>query len=111
MRIIALLVLALGMGIALAQSRPPQKFEPIAEPPPLPIGIDNDEATDRGVRIAPRASETIEEYRPDGKHVVRIRNANGSEYLLIEDRGDGTYSRQNPSDSGVRIPMWILHEF
>ncbi len=111
MRAFASLVFALSTGVALAQARPPQKFQPIAEPPPLAIGVDNDSAADRGVRIAPRANETIEEYRADGKHVVRIRNPNGSEYMLIEDRGDGTYGRQNPSDSGVRIPLWILYEF
>lgn len=111
MRAIAFIVVVLCAGAADAQNRPAPKFEPIAEPPPLAIGIDNEGALDRGVRIAPRASETIEETRPDGKHVVRIRNPNGSEYMLIEDRGDGTYARQVPSDSGVRIPLWILLEF
>ncbi len=111
MRIVASVILAVCAGAALAQAARPPKFEPIAEPPPLAIGIDNDGVADRGVRIAPQSIETIEETRPDGKRVVRIRNPNGSEYMLIEDRGDGTYARQVPSDSGVRIPLWILYEF
>ncbi|MFN0300203.1 MAG: DUF2782 domain-containing protein [Burkholderiales bacterium] len=111
MRFVASVILAVCAGTVLAQAPRPPKFEPIAEPPPLAIGIDNDGAVDRGVRIAPRSNETIEESLPNGKHVVRIRNPNGTEYMLIEDRGDGTYARQIPSDSGVRIPLWILYEF
>jgi hypothetical protein len=100
--------------LPVAQARPSRR--PHARPsssrsPRLAIGIDNDGAIDRGVRIAPRSNETIEESLPNGKHVVRIRNPNGTEYMLIEDRGDGTYARQVPSDSGVRIPLWILLEF
>lgn len=92
-----------------AQAQVP-KLEPVPEPPPA-IGFDQDSSLESGVRLSPRGDEIIEETIKDGFHTVRVRTANGWEYMLVEDLGDGQYARQRAHDSGVRIPMWVLRRF
>ena len=35
----------------------------------------------------------------------------GVPYYLVDDNGDGTWSRQQPTDSGVRVPRWVVHSW
>ena len=109
LRITALLVALTAASVGFAQTRPPV-LEPIPEPPPS-IGFDQDSASERGIRLSPRAGEVIEETIKDGKHVVRIQAPSGAEYMLIEDLGDGTYAGQSSHDSRIRIPLWVIHRF
>ena len=32
-------------------------------------------------------------------------------YYLIDERGDGTFARQDVQDSGLRVPMWVIGNF
>ena len=42
----------------------------------------------------------------------RVTPRNGKPYILIDHQGDGTMTRHdNPLDSGVRVPQWVLLEF
>lgn len=100
--------LAFGAGVCAQTSAP--RLEPVPEPPPA-IGLDQDSSIERGVRLSPRGDEIIEETIKDGFHTVRVRTANGWEYMLVEDLGDGQYARQRPHDSGTRIPMWVIRRF
>jgi hypothetical protein len=106
----ALLALVVAQS-AIAQAPPPPRLEPIPEPPPQSIGIDNDAAPDRGIRLTPGADERVEETVIDGKRAIRVINPNGTEYYLIEDLGDGTQTGQNSQDSRVRVPRWVIRRF
>ena len=108
--VLCLTVMCVAVLPARAQKLPP-KLEPIPEPPPQTIGIDRDGALERGVRLSPRSAETIDEFVLDGRRIIDVSNANGSEYYLIEDLGDGTFAGQNSQDSRVRVPRWVILRF
>jgi hypothetical protein len=111
MRWLALLFLAVATSVAIAQAPPPPQIEAVPELPAPASAVEADPFAERATRPAPRSSEEIERSFRDGRHVSRVRNPAGAEYMLIEDRGDGTYIGQVPSDSGVRPPLWILFKF
>jgi len=108
--IVVALVFATGAALAGEAPRPP-RLEPLPEPPPQSIGFDADPASERGVRISPRAGDAIEETTVDGRRVIRVHTPGGGQYVIREDLGDGTYARQTPGDTGVRVPMWVIVEF
>ena len=35
----------------------------------------------------------------------------GVPYYLVDERGDGRMTRQEPLDSGLRVPMWVIGTF
>jgi hypothetical protein len=35
----------------------------------------------------------------------------GVPYYLVDDKGDGRMTRQEPLDSGLRVPMWVIGTF
>ncbi|MEO7403853.1 MAG: DUF2782 domain-containing protein [Burkholderiales bacterium] len=99
---------------ALVQAQgvpPPPRLEPIPELPPPAIGIDADTTSDRGVRLSPGTDDRVDEVVIDGKRTVRVTNANGTEYYLVEDLGDGTVTGQNAQDSRFRAPRWLILQF
>ena len=54
----------------------------------------------------------VEEYRANGKlYMIKIIPKIGAPYYLVDDRGDGKFSRQESLDSGVRPPRWTIHKF
>jgi hypothetical protein len=55
---------------------------------------------------------TIEEYRVGGHlYMIKIIPKHGKPYYLVDDRGDGRFSREESLDSGVRPPQWVIHRF
>jgi hypothetical protein len=40
-----------------------------------------------------------------------VTPAHGKAYYLIDHRGDGTFSRQDSFDSGLRVPQWVIMQF
>lgn len=96
---------------ALAQVPPPPRLEPIPEPPPRPIGVEGDTSGERGVRISPGSPQRAEETVVDGKRAIHVTNEDGTEYYIVEDQGDGTVTGQNPGDTRVRVPRWVILRF
>jgi hypothetical protein len=105
-------VLALHIALPVAAQNTPPKLEPLPEPPPPPPGYAPDESTEPQVTIRKRGEDKVEEYRLHGKlYMVKVTPPHGKPYYLIDRRGDGTFSRQESLDSGLRVPMWVLKEF
>lgn len=98
--------------MALAQTRPPN-LQPVPEPPPPPKGYELDRAFEPEVTVRKRGQETVEEYRIGGKlYMMKITPAGGGPpYYLVDHTGDGKFARQNPHDTGLRPPMWVIHSF
>ena len=99
---------------AMAQTRQrPSNLQPVPEPPPPPKGFELDNAMEPQVTIVKRGSETVEEYRMGGKlYMMKVTPAGGSApYYLVDNNGDGTFARQSPHDTGLRPPMWVIHQF
>ena len=100
---------------ALAQApraRPPGAM-PLDEPPAPPPIVQSDPELAPEVTIRTESDQTVQEYRAGGKvYMMRITPRHGRPYVLIDHRGDGTFTKQeNPLDSGVRVPQWVLLEF
>ncbi len=108
---LTILIAALAAALsASAQDR--SKAQPIPEPPPPPPGFELDPALEPQVTIRKRGEDTVEEYRISGKlYMIKVTPPGGRSYYLIDERGDGKFSRQEAHDSGIRPPMWVIHQF
>ena len=109
MRILIALILSALTGFATAA--PAKNPAPVPPPPP----VDNtaaDSELEPPVTIIKQAEQTIEEYRANGKlYMIKVTPKVGPPYYLVDDRGDGKFSRQESLDSGVRPPRWTIHKF
>ncbi len=94
---------------ALAQPAPP-KLQPIPEPPP-PVGVVED-SSGPGVTLKPGEQQT-EEYTDNfGQKYIRVRQANGITYYLVESRpGDAPFAGANSSDNRLRAPQFLLYQW
>ena len=96
---------------AQAPAKPPA-LQPLPEPPPPPPGFELDPALEPQVTILKRGVDTVEEYRIGGRlYMVRVTPPHGRPYYLIDHRGDGMFVRQESFDTGVRVPMWVIHSW
>ena len=102
---------------AFAQSverpRPPGTVPLEEAPPPPQLADDPDPAIQPQVTTRTEGGQKIEEYRIRGKlYMQKITPAHGRPYVLMDHKGDGTFTRQdNTLDNGVRVPQWVLLEF
>ena len=104
----SLLIFALLLALPAAAQRPPG-LQPIPEPPPPP-GYEPE--LEPQVTISRRGEDKAEEYRINNKlYMIKVTPAHGVPYYLIDDRGDGSWSRQESLDTGVRVPMWVSRKF
>jgi hypothetical protein len=119
--LLASLALALAAG-AFAQSAPrplPPGTKPLDEPPPMldeqpaaPAAKQPDYAVQPQVTTRKEGDQTVAEYRLHGKlYMMKVTPAHGHPYVLIDERGDGTFSRHDGLDPGLRVPQWVLLEF
>lgn len=108
---IAALILCVALPVA-AQAQKKPALQPVPEPPPPPPGLELDPALEPQVTIIKRGTDTVEEYRVAGKlYMIKVIPPSGAPYFLIDDRGDGKFSRQESFDTGIRPPMWVIHQF
>ncbi|MEW6313138.1 MAG: DUF2782 domain-containing protein [Pseudomonadota bacterium] len=114
MRRLFSVVFLFAMDGALAEkASPPPDLQPLPEAPPPPAPVQQgDESLEPQVTIIKRTDMTVEEYRANGKlYMIKITPAVGAPYYLVDERGDGQFSRQDHHDNGVRAPRWIIHQF
>lgn len=98
-------------GAAQAPAKPPA-LQPAPEPPPPPPGYELDPALEPQVTIIQRGTDTVEEFRVGGRlYMIKVTPARGEPYYLIDYTGDGTFIRQDGLRSGIRPPMWVIHQF
>lgn len=108
MRFLFLLLLSSFSLCAFAAKPVPDNLEPLP-PPPVMDGTSDNEPE---VTITKETEQTVEEYRAGGKlYMIKIIPKVGKPYYLVDDRGDGKFSRQESLDSGVRPPRWVIHRF
>ena len=116
MRTVLALVLLAATLDAFAQSgaraRPPGTA-PLDEPPPPPPIVQTDPALEPQVTVRTEGEQTVQEYRVNGKvYMQRVTPKHGRPYVLMDHKGDGTFSRQdNTLDNGNRVAQWVLLEF
>lgn len=106
----ALLMLCLAVLPVYAADRP-KDLQPLPEPPAPPAGM-QDDSLEPQVTILKRGEEQVEEFRLNGRlYMLKVTPPHGVSYYLIDQRGDGQFSRQEGLDSGVRVPQWVLMRF
>ncbi|MBI2311524.1 MAG: DUF2782 domain-containing protein [Betaproteobacteria bacterium] len=111
-RLILSALFALSLPVLAQSQTPPPGLQPLPEPPPAPPGLELDPALEPQVTITKRGEETVEEFRLNGKlYMMRVIPRYGAPFYLIDNRGDGNFSRMDHLDSGVRPPMWVIHQF
>ncbi len=101
-------IVATLLTSSAAWAQTPPKLEPLPEPPPMPA----DSALEPQVTIVKRGQDTVEEYRLKGRlYMIKVTPPHGKPYYLVDNRGDGHFAREEPLDSGLRVPMWVIKEF
>jgi hypothetical protein len=107
------LLLAFVATSALAQTGKPADLQPLpAIPPPPPEIVPFDEALEPQVTIRKRDSDTVEEYRRDGRlYMLKVTPPHGVPYYLVDTQGDGNFNRMETLDDRTRVPMWIIKTF
>jgi hypothetical protein len=70
------------------------------------------EALEPQVTITKRGEDKVEEFRMSGKlYMMKVTPPHGVPYYLIDNAGNGIWSRQDVRDSGLRVPMWVIGTF
>ncbi len=83
-----------------------------AVPPPPPEMAAFDAALEPEVTIKKRDGETVEEFRVSGKlYMVKVTPTSGPAYYLVDNVGNGQFSRLEATDSGTRVPRWVIGTF
>ena len=115
MRLLAFFIIAAISVPALAQSqaRPRPKdvqvVEDIVTPPRVQDGKDNVEPT---IITRKEGGTTVSEYRVRGKlYQQKIQPESGPAYYLIDDKGEGKFTRVDGPDLKISVPMWVLLEW
>ena len=112
MRFLSFLLLSGFSLTAFAQKPIPNNLEPLPPPPAFDAALDTAPGSEPEVTITKRTEQTVEEYRAGGKlYMIKVTPSHGVPYYLVDDRGDGKFSRQESLDSGLRVPQWVIHRF
>lgn len=106
MRLLTLIFLGCLCTAAFAE-------EPKPAPVPPPPQLDPNEPVDEPqVTITKQTDQTIEEFRVAGRlYMIKITPKVGPPYYLVDDQGDGKFIRHDGTDTGVRPPRWVIHQF
>jgi len=109
MRTIPFIALAsLSLCAYAAQPEVPAK----ADAPPPPAMAADDSADAPQVTINKQTEQTVEEFRANGKlYMIKITPKHGVPYYLVDERGDGMFSRRSTFDSGLVVPRWVIKRF
>lgn len=121
--ILALMVIFCLPAHAQSQARPRPKdvqlIENLATPPQVKDQKDKKDdkkddksAPDPDVTTRKAGGDTITEYRIKGKlYQQRIQPASGPAYFLIDEKGEGKFTRVDGPDVKYSVPMWVLLEW
>ncbi|NOT18621.1 MAG: DUF2782 domain-containing protein [Sulfuriferula sp.] len=94
---------------SLAADRP-TNLEALPAVPPPP-GLSNN-IIEPEITTKQKSDGKYEEYRQNGRlYMIKVTPKTGKPYYLVDDKGDGKFSRQEGLDDGVRPPMWIIHQW
>jgi len=84
------------------------KLETLPEPPPPPPGVTNAPG-DQAITISPGPNDQTEELIIDGQRSLKVTTPEGNVYYLMQDQRD--IGIRHPTDSGVRVPQWVIKQF
>ncbi len=110
----ALLLIPLLAASAFAAEPPqlPPGLQPVPEPPPPPPGYELNPALEPEVTITTTETQRVEEFRIGGRlYMIKVTPRGGPPFYLVDQKGDGNFSRMDHLDSGFRPPQWVIFQF
>ena len=110
--LLAVLLATASAAYAQSAARPlPPGTAPLQDAPPPPQL--REVAPTPEVTTRTEGDQVIEEHRIKGKlYMMRVTPKHGRPYVLLDNKGDGTFSRlEQTLDGQVRAPQWVLMEF
>jgi hypothetical protein len=112
MRLISVFIWASLAGSAWAADTPQPDLQPLPPPPALDANS-ADPDLEPQVTITKKKDVVIEEYRVGGKlFKIKVTPKIGKPYYLIDERGDGEFSRMDgPDAANMRPPRWVIFNF
>lgn len=95
-----------GYALAAPSVPPPPDLKPVPDGPPNA----NDAPP---VKIKPTGKGRVEEYRTaNGRvYMLKVTPKVGKPYYLIDQKGEGFFTRRNELEGGLQPPMWKVKEF
>ncbi len=110
--LIALALLVAAPVMADENAKLPSGLETLPDVPPPPPGVNLDAGPEVEQRIVIKPEGEAVEYRVGGKlFMIKVTPKFGKPYYLVDNKGDGSFARQEGLDSGIRPPQWIIHQF
>ena len=101
-----------AINAAAAKPAADRELQPLPEPPPPPPGLELDPALEPQITIQRRGTETVEEFRIQGRlYMIKVTPAHGVPYYLIDEGGQGEFIRRDSYDTRTRPPMWVIHRW
>ena len=98
--------------LAQEKAKLPSGLQPVPEPPPPPPGYEPTPGLEPEVTITTRGEDKAEEFRVGGKlYMIKVTPKYGVPYYLVDDKGNGGFTRMDNPDTGLRVPQWVLIQF
>ena len=112
MRLFSVIGLIFMWSLAFAADPLPGDLKPLPPPPTMEPNVPDDDFEPQ-VTIVKKDDLVIEEYRVKGKlYKVKVTPKFGKPYYLVDERGDGEFSRQDgPDAANMRPPRWVIFNF
>ena len=111
-RFAMILLMLMPLAPAQAIDPPPDDTAPLPGPeqPDIPPPVESGENMDPDITIRRRGTDTVEEYRINGKlYMVKIKPSIGPPYYMVDTDGDGNMDvRKSDVTRGMNIPRWVL---
>jgi hypothetical protein len=115
MRTLMILLTAVLSLPALAQSqaRPRPKDVQVVEDLVTPPQVKEGKKVPEPEIVTRKAgSDTIHEYRISGRlYQQKVQPAKGPAYYLIDEKGEGKFTRVDGPEPKIAVPMWVLLEW
>ncbi|XZG70242.1 DUF2782 domain-containing protein [Chitinibacteraceae bacterium HSL-7] len=99
--IAAMLTLSASITLAAQEEAPP--------PPPI---VDNGEGVEPEVTIVEKKDAVHTEYRLKGKlYMIKVTPKNAPPYYLVDQEGNGRFTRLDNGGTNISVPRWVLFEW
>ncbi|WP_028451496.1 DUF2782 domain-containing protein [Chitinilyticum aquatile] len=102
---LSLLLALAAMPVLAADEKP---AEPVNTAPDEPAA----QEAETEVRIVNEDQRTLIEYRLKGRlYMVKVTPKVGKPYYLVDENGDGKFSRRETDGPRLSVPRWTLFEW
>jgi hypothetical protein len=99
--------------LAQSQERPKPKGTEVVDTVEAPSKVKAGESLlDDAVTTRKSGTDTIQEFRLKGKmYKQRVQPASGPAYYLVDEKGEGKWTRVDGPDAKISVPMWVVKEW